>query len=363
LKRSGIRGLFVVTLSALVAGCIAWTEDSKGNLQSVGLPGVPVWTAPKRSAQAPLSSGESAEAELTRDDAGGSPWLDELNTWRQAAGLQPAVENLQLSDGSREHAQYLLENANTSGSSIMGAAVAMGAATHSESPGSIGYSDEGAQAATGGRHVAGVVQTAVVAWAQKNRKADIDSLLIMPFHRLSLLAPWAEVAGYGKAGKFPDRVAALALRGRQGRDANVVVKFPPDGAKVPFDAMRAVEWPNPLTACSGYQLPTGLPITLQLVSPANLGPYSIKDLTEAKDLEACAFDAQTYENPDPTQETYARRGLAASKAIVVIPRYPLQAGHQYQVTVQAGTQYQWTFGVRETGDEAVAEKGPPAPAR
>ena len=30
-----------------LAGCFEWTEDSNGQLKSVGLPGVPVWTAKK----------------------------------------------------------------------------------------------------------------------------------------------------------------------------------------------------------------------------------------------------------------------------------------------------------------------------
>ena len=37
-----------------LGGCFEWTEDSQGNLQSVGLPGVPVWQSSK--AQAPLST-------------------------------------------------------------------------------------------------------------------------------------------------------------------------------------------------------------------------------------------------------------------------------------------------------------------
>src|SRR5438874_158918 len=28
-----------------LAGCLAWSEDSEGNLRSVGLPGIPVWQA------------------------------------------------------------------------------------------------------------------------------------------------------------------------------------------------------------------------------------------------------------------------------------------------------------------------------
>ena len=37
----------------LLAGCFTWTQDSQGNLRSVGLPGVPVWQS---SAPPPLIS-------------------------------------------------------------------------------------------------------------------------------------------------------------------------------------------------------------------------------------------------------------------------------------------------------------------
>ncbi|MGC1191613.1 MAG: hypothetical protein WA861_13535 [Candidatus Binatus sp.] len=33
-----------------LAGCFEWTEDSNGQLKSVGLPGIPVWQAKKPSA-------------------------------------------------------------------------------------------------------------------------------------------------------------------------------------------------------------------------------------------------------------------------------------------------------------------------
>lgn len=331
-------------------------------MQSVGLPGVPVWTAQKPSPHAPLSSTESAASELSRNETGGLSWLDELNTWRQAAGLEPVAENFQLSDGSRAHANYLLQNARQTGGPVASAGMAMGATMHAESPGSEGYSEAGARAAIGGPHVSGVMQTADIALGQRNPKADIDSLLIVPFHRLSLLAPWAEVAGYGKAGKAPDRVAALALRGRQGRDANRIVRFPPDGSQVPFAAMSAAEWPNPLTSCPGYMLPVGLPITLQLVHPANLGSYSIDDLTAGQTLAACAFDAATYDNPDATQETYAHHALAANRAIVLIPRDPLQAGHRYGVKIQTGAEYEWNFEVIPPAAEenVAAQRATPA---
>jgi hypothetical protein len=296
-----------------------------------------------------------ADAELVRDPAGGAPWLDELNGWRQAAGLQAVADNIELSGGCREHANYLLENARAGGVSVAGFGMRIGAAMHRESPGAVGYSDQGAEAARGGRLVSGVMQTADVTFAQKNEKADIDSLLVVPFHRLSLLAPWAEVAGYGTAGTFPDRVAALALRGRPGPQAKLAVRFPPDGAKVPFSAMRAAEYPNPLTPCRDYQLPTGLPITLQLVTAENISSYSITDLTASRKYEACAFDSETYDNPDATQQAYGRRALAAARAIIMIPRYPLQTGHRYRVKIQTSAVYDWSFEVAGADDELTAQ--------
>ena len=36
-----------------LAGCFSWTEDQQGNLQSVGLPGVPIWKS--KTPPAPIS--------------------------------------------------------------------------------------------------------------------------------------------------------------------------------------------------------------------------------------------------------------------------------------------------------------------
>jgi hypothetical protein len=40
-----VRSIGAVLLMGLLglAGCVEWTQDSQGHLQSVGLPGVPVW--------------------------------------------------------------------------------------------------------------------------------------------------------------------------------------------------------------------------------------------------------------------------------------------------------------------------------
>jgi hypothetical protein len=347
------RVLLVAALAASMFGCVAWTQDSQGNLRSIGLPGLPVWTAKPAPSQAPLPTYTDANAnQLAHNERKASPWLDELNNWRRTVGLQPVAENLELSDGSRAHAEYILETARKDGANSVGAyGMVIGAALHHEDPNSPYFTEVGAQAAGGGRRVPGVSQAANIAFAQKSPKADIDSLLLVPFHRLSLLAPWAEVAGYGNAGNFPERVGTLALRGRQGRNVSTAIEFPPDGSSVPFGTMSSPEWPNPLAACPGYRAPVGLPITLQLSKQSSLGTYSLTDLTSGHELIACAFDATTYENPDAGQQAYVRRALSMYNGVVLIPRNPLDPGHRYRVVIEAGGSYQWSFEVARVGAE------------
>jgi hypothetical protein len=326
----------VVAIAASTFGCIAWTQDSQGNLISVGLPELP----------------DANAEQLTHHEGKASPWLDELNNWRQTAGLQPVAENLELSAGSRAHAEYILESARKhSANSVAAFLTLMGAALHHEDPNSPYFSEIGAQAAAGGRRVPGIFQAANIALEQTNPRADIDSLSLVPFHRLSLLSPWAEVAGYGEAGKFPERVATLALRGRQGRNVSTAIEFPPDGSIVPFASMSSPEWPNPLAACPGYRAPVGLPVSIQLSKQSTLGTYSFTDLTAGHELIACAFDAATYENPDASQQAYARRALSMYNGVILIPKKPLDPGHRYRVVIEAGGSYQWSFEVAQVPSE------------
>ena len=66
----------------LTAGCFSWTEDQNGNLQSVGLPGVPVWQS-----KAPPPEVTPASVGFLPDEAAkmGGPVLVEPNDngpWR-----------------------------------------------------------------------------------------------------------------------------------------------------------------------------------------------------------------------------------------------------------------------------------------
>ena len=351
MSKVALASIALVFLAFLV-GCLEMQEDQSGNLKSVGIPGVPIWTK-----ATPVVTAQTQGLDTTAPPS--ADWLTTLNKWRTMAGTRPIGENSNLSHGCQLHAQYLVNQIPPGDNNLGNLAMAMGADMHHEASGRDGFTEEGAMAAVGGRHVQGVLQAADVSWSAPDGKADIDGLLVVPFHRLSLLAPWAKVAGFGRAGTAPGSAAALAIRGPEA-DAPTAseISFPPSNSTVPIGSMNYLEWPNPLASCPGYHIPVGLPVTLQLGKNqrARLSSYSFTDATENLKMESCAFDSATYSNRDPGQRNFAVKALTSFGAIVLIPRYPLQPGHTYKVSLTVnGANDSWSFAVSaETASASTA---------
>jgi hypothetical protein len=348
--------LSVMLMAALIAGCFEWTEDSQGNLKSVGLPGVPVWRASPSSAATPngelslarATPDDPAFAELIADGTGNGLWLVELNKWREATGLEAVGENTDLSHGSANHARYLVEQGPHDGPGFVAYIASIGAAAHAEDRGSKWYTPEGAEAAGGGKPTPGVARTAIVTF-DRTEQEDIQKLLVVPFHRFSLLAPWAQVAGYGAYGTYPLRAAALALRGTalvKPPAPKSPVMFPPDGSSFAIRQMVDHEWPDPLASCPGYKLPGGLPITVQSWKLIKVTAYSLRDATDDRAVEACAVDALNYANPDAVAQRRGRAVLGFNGAVIILPRHPLEPGHRYTVEIKTlHHAYGWTFAI------------------
>jgi hypothetical protein len=295
-----------------------------------------------------LSQSQQSQEQLdAQNPSSASPWLDELNRLRKTGGLQPVAENAALTRDCDAHAQYLVEQGPATEPQFEAYKSAIGLAAHHEDPASPHYSAAGAECAAGGKEAMGVSQSNDVAWG-RDPINDLDGLFYdAPFHRLSLLAPWATVAGYGTYGKYPQRVGTLALRGEGGIGSPLIL-FPTDGSTVPVGQVHSFEAPDPLSSCPGYKLPIGLPITVQLGSGyrGRMQSYSISGPVGS--VETCAFDWMTYQNPDAAIQEHARKALRAFGAIVLIPRQPLANG-VYRVAISTGRQnFAWSFTVAQS---------------
>jgi len=262
-------------------------------------------------------------------------WLARLNHFRAIAQLGLLHEDPAISAAAQAHSQYLIANY----ADKISGGEPLGDAGHEESLGKTGYSLAGAT----------IAPNAQLAWGcgPYDTSRQIDQWLAGPFHRLPMLDPFLIQVGFGEAANNGCWVAALRLAAPDEHPAPYAraIEFPPDGVPVPIN-WSGVEFPNPIASCPGYEMPVGLPITLQLgrLYDAQLTAHSLT--VDGAVIDSCAFDARAYQNPDAGAQEYGRWALRSSGAVVLIPRAPLNPGKRYSVSITAhGQTYAWTVRV------------------
>jgi pSer/pThr/pTyr-binding forkhead associated (FHA) protein len=285
---------------------------------------------PEPSASPTLSSPAASSS-----SAASTVWLTRLNHFRAITQLGLLHEDPAISAAAKAHSHYLLANY----ADKISGGEPLGDAGHEESPDKTGYSPAGAALAP----------NAQLAWGcgPYDTSSQIDQWIAGPFHRLPMLDPFLIEVGFGEAADNGCWVAALRLAAPDEHPAPYAraIEFPPDGVPVPIN-WSGVEFPNPIASCPGYEMPVGLPITLQLgrLYDAQLTAHSLT--VDGAVVDSCAFDARAYQNPGAGAQEYGRWALRSSGAVVLIPRAPLDPGKRYSVSITAhGQVYAWTVRV------------------
>lgn len=269
----------------------------------------------------------SAGADTLDLPADRNDWLGTVNAYRVSSGLPPVAEDPVLSAEAAEAAQYM---------------VSIGQLTHSPDPAHWTYTPGAARSA-------GSSNLAMTTAAEIDSGQFVDLWMAAPFHALGLLRPGWKTTGFGRYQGTPSgddtvwTAAALdVLRGLTKTKVNQVVVFPGAGANTPLRQFTT-EWPNPLTWCPGYKAPTGLPLIVMLPTTPYRTTATVVDATDGTTLESCTLTTTTISGRD-TSATTARSLLTGANAIIVIPKSPLQDGHEYVVSVKSSTNVSWTFG-------------------
>ncbi|HTT76345.1 MAG TPA: CAP domain-containing protein, partial [Candidatus Binataceae bacterium] len=270
-------------------------------------------------------------------------WLTPLNHYRQLAGLPPVAPDPTLAAGDLAHARYLVK---TDAENISKGW--LGPEAHVEDLSSPWYSHAGQIAAAGSDVEAGANPYGKP-WITP--EGAIDGWISTPFHRLAILNPLLQAAGYGQYCDGGSCAAALNLLTDMApiplmpKMLPKPIMFPPDGSSLPLKQWEG-EWPDPLTSCPGYTAPSGLAITLQLgLSLAtNLAQFKVmRGSGTPSAIEACGFASGSYVNPDPATQARGRHIMTNMGAVIIVPRKPLQPGH-YTVALTANDRpYAWSF--------------------
>ncbi len=267
-----------------------------------------------------LSAVSQSQVPLATTLAASSGWLDRLNSWRGNTGVSNLTENSTWSAGDYNHALYMVRN---------------DLVTHYETPGVPYYTAAGDTAARNSN-----IQ--VSSTTSTTDEQAIDWWMQAPFHAMGLMDPRLTQTGFGsyrqvKSG-WQEGAAVDTLRGNSFSGGQYPVYFPGNGASEPLRTYGGGEYPDPLQACPGYSVPTGLPVFIQVGGnvATTAGPVH-SFVGNGVPLEHCVIDSKS-----PSVGS----GLVGRGGVIVVPRQPLQTGVRYVVTLTVnGTPYTWSFTV------------------
>jgi pSer/pThr/pTyr-binding forkhead associated (FHA) protein len=285
----------------------------------------------------------SPTAEETSAVVGSSTnWLTVLNAYRTRLGVSLVEEDPKLSAACLAHAKYLMTNYHPPFSSV-------GAMMHAEEESKPGYSPEGLKAA---RASDVIFEPAMHTTEAQRMTRAIQIWISGPFHRPQLVNPELKRAGVGEycegtyCAMVLDPISDLRLASRGYTFADPL-EVPPDGVTVKPSGFSG-EWPDPLSACPGYST-NQLTITL-LLGMGLATKVTDSSLTQTTGpaagtkVETCAYDSQTYTNPDAGTQTHGRMILDGFGEVVMIVRDPLAGGETYRVAMTVnGKPYSWSF--------------------
>lgn len=258
-------------------------------------------------------------------------WLDYVNYFRFMAGLPAVTANSDWGRGNELHGRYSVKNDELN---------------HYEDPANAWYTAEGHQAAQSSNLMGSDSPDA-------DFRVSIDAWMQAPFHAIGILDPQLHQAGYGEYSEADGRELQFAsgldvLRGLGPLPSGVSfpILWPGPGAVVNLTDHWG-EWPSPLTSCPGYDVPSGLPLLVQIGTGDQKPHVTAHSLTRnGGNLEHCVFDETNYTHPDPGSQSVGRSILDSRDAIVLIPRQPLSPGATYDVSLTVnGRAYRWSFSV------------------
>jgi hypothetical protein len=247
-------------------------------------------------------------------------WLDRLNLWRTSLGLPTLSDNSVWSDGDQKHSVYMVKNDQVA---------------HSETPGAPYYTTAGDTAARNSNIF-------VSSTTSTTDEQAIDWWMQAPFHAIGMMDPRLSQTGFGsyREAKSGWQMGASldTIHGNSFTGGRYPVYFPGAGSTEPLRTFAGGESPDPLQACPGYAVPTGLPVFVQVGGNVATSAGSVHSFVgNGVPLEHCVIDSN---NPSVGSHLVARGG------VILIPRQPLQDGVTYTVSLTVnGSPYTWSFSV------------------
>ena len=257
--------------------------------------------------------------------AAGETWIDTLNSYRYAAGVQTVTADDSLNAGALNHSCYMQRN------NII---------THNENPALPGYTPNGAQA---GRN--GVLDVANIQDGAATPRQSIERLLSAPLHAMTMLSPYTSKVGYGACSE-PSEIFAesYTLDVTSSTDYTVAtpttpIRFPAAGSTIAMNHYEG-ETPELVRVCndtfrarSGTQM--GIPAWVIMPQPVTGAVNVTWTQPDGTPMPTCVV-TQTNAHDEA-------KSAIGNTGIVIFALYN-QAPGNHTINVTAGTQATtWTY--------------------
>jgi hypothetical protein len=256
----------------------------------------------------------------------GLEWLDTLNEYRLAAGVDPVVAEPSWTSSIASHLDYL---ARTPAPLRTGPY----ATVHDQNPASPYFSTSGREAAISSAFGFG--------WSEREA---IDHFFSAPFHAITLLRPGLRRSSFA----MRDTTVGLdVIRGWVADRSTTPVLFPGPGSSVGINGFDGDESPDPLESCPGFTAPSGLPIVALLPNAPGAVRASVKGPSGPMAAgDVCVITPTTVRSSDPVYGATAKATLESDHAVIIVPRRPLVSGsYSVDLIADGPSSISWTFRV------------------
>ncbi len=261
-------------------------------------------------------------------------WLETLNYYRVSAGLNPVIEDTQLSSNVNKHVRYL---AASDPKYFVGKYVSR----HLENPASPYYS-------VAGTHSGQEITSTLI----PNQYESIDMWMATPFHAMGFLREGLRKVGWGSAYNsrtgFYDTGADIFAGLSTTRTK--IITFPGNGSYSRMDSYLG-ENPDPRESCgSDWRSFSGLPIWVSLLkSPSHQMNAQLTtpdgQVLKSRD-QLCIVNEYTMKSSDPIYGSAGKGIIKADHMVLVIPKQHLSPGLQrVSLLIGGKRRISWSFTV------------------
>ena len=260
-------------------------------------------------------------------------WLQRTNTYRSSLGLAPVADNPEYDAALAKHVNWMNIHRELS---------------HTETPGSKGYTQDGAQAAA----------ASDLAYGRPTPTSTVDGWIGAPFHASCLLNAYWTVGGFATRNTWSGEWCHSDLQTLDlATGANAPLRgslrhnytFPTTTMKVPLSvALNGNEAPDPVAGCrsKGVGPYWSVPVIFRVARPPAGDPglrrarATLKTKSGRSLKQICLVSGSTYRGPDPGSTQIGRLILGNSTtgrwAILLVKAGALRRGGTYAAALIDG---------------------------